>query len=378
MVDEPGAIGSFDRLSYAELAARAKGMALALDELGVEHGERVAIVSPNSGRFLAAFFGVSGYGRILVPINFRLTRDEIAYVVEHSGASVLLYDPDLADEVDNIKVAHRFRLDGIDDAALFAPAGEGAEPRPWTADEDATCSVNYTSGTTARPKGVQLTHRNCWLNAAMFGWHTGVSDRDVLLHTLPMFHCNGWGMPYAVTGMGGRHIVLRKVDGEEILARIEREGVTLMCGAPAVVAAILGAAETRAAAGREVPGRGTVRIVVAGAPPPSKTIERIETALGLGVHPDLRPYRDGAAADDQPDAGGVGRTRRRRALTTPQPCGRAGPRRAYRRGRRRRGAGPGPTTSSPGTGNSRKSRRRRSRAGGSTRATAGISTAPTP
>ena len=103
VVDEPGASGSLGSLTYGELAARAKGMALALDELGVEHGERVAIVSPNSGRFLASFFGVSGYGRILVPINFRLTSDEIAYVVEHSGASVLLYDPDLDDEVNAIK-----------------------------------------------------------------------------------------------------------------------------------------------------------------------------------------------------------------------------------------------------------------------------------
>jgi acyl-CoA synthetase (AMP-forming)/AMP-acid ligase II len=127
---------------------------------------------------------------------------------------------------------------------------------------------------------VQLTHRNCWLNAVTFGWHTGVDDRDVLLHTLPMFHCNGWGMPYAVTGMGGTHIVLRKVDGEEILSRVERHGVTLMCGAPAVVAAILDAAAARVAEGQDVPGRGTVRIVVAGAPPPSKTIERIETELG--------------------------------------------------------------------------------------------------
>ena len=126
MVDEPGVAGSLGTLTYDELAARAKGMALALDDLGVEHGERVAIVSPNSGRFLASYFGVSGYGRILVPINFRLTSDEIAYVVEHSGASVLLYDPDLADEVDTIKVAHKFRLDGTDDAALFAPAAEGA------------------------------------------------------------------------------------------------------------------------------------------------------------------------------------------------------------------------------------------------------------
>ena len=119
VVDEPGVAGSFDTLTYGELASRARGMALALDDLGVEHGERVAIVSPNSGRFLASYFGVSGYGRVLVPINFRLTSDEIAYVVEHSGASVLLYDPDMDDEVGAIKVAHKFRLDGTEDAALL-------------------------------------------------------------------------------------------------------------------------------------------------------------------------------------------------------------------------------------------------------------------
>jgi fatty-acyl-CoA synthase len=107
-----------------------------------------------------------------------------------------------------------------------------------------------------------------------------VSDRDVLLHTLPMFHCNGWGMPYAATGMGAKHVVVRKVDGEEILRRVEAEGVTLLCGAPAVVAALLDAAAARGERGQEVPGRGRVRIVVAGAPPPSKTIERVETELG--------------------------------------------------------------------------------------------------
>jgi acyl-CoA synthetase (AMP-forming)/AMP-acid ligase II len=272
--------GSLGECTYAELGARARGMALALEHLGVAQGERVAIVSPNSGRFLTSFFGVSGYGRILVPINYRLSTDEVAFIVEHSGASVLLYDPDVADAVADIKVAHRFALDGTDDAELFAPAAAGAQPEPWEASEDATCSVNYTSGTTARPKGVQLTHRNCWLNAVTFGWHTGVGDRDVLLHTLPMFHCNGWGMPYAVTGMGGRHVVLRKVDGEEILSRVERDGVTLLCAAPAVVAAVLTAAAARAQQGRPVPGRGTVRVVVAGAPPPSKTIEQVETELG--------------------------------------------------------------------------------------------------
>ena len=144
-------------------------------------------------------------------------------------------------------------------------------------DEDATATINYTSGTTARPKGVQLTHRNIWLNAATFGWHTGVNDRDVYLHTLPMFHCNGWGMPYAVTGMGGRHVVLRKVDGAEILRRVDEHGVTLMCGAPAVVAMVLDAA---ADVGRRDPRQGRTRIVVAGAPPPTRTIERIETELG--------------------------------------------------------------------------------------------------
>ena len=280
VIDEPDAAGSWGTVTYGELEARARGMARTLDRLGIEQGERVAIVSPNSARFLASFFGVSGFGRILVPINFRLTADEISYVVAHSGASILLYDPDLTETVAEIKVAHRFCLDGVDDAELFAPAAVGEQPERWEPDEDATCSVNYTSGTTARPKGVQLTHRNCWLNAVAFGWHTGVNDRDVLLHTLPMFHCNGWGMPYAVTGMGAGHVVLRKVDGEEILSRIERHGVTLLCGAPAVVAAILEAASRRAAEGRAVPGRGTVRIVVAGAPPPSKTIERIETELG--------------------------------------------------------------------------------------------------
>jgi fatty-acyl-CoA synthase len=278
--DEPGTPGSLGSLTYGELDSRARGMALALDEMGVAHGERVALVSPNAARFLISFFGVSGYGRVLVPVNFRLNADEVGYIVAHSGASVLLADPESQESLRDIQVKHKIVLDGTQDAALFAAAPPGAQPASWAGDEDATASINYTSGTTARPKGVQLTHRNCWLNAAIFGWHTAVTDRDVFLHTLPMFHCNGWGMPYAVTGMGVPQVVIRKIDGEEILNRIEAHGVTLMCGAPAVVAAILTAAADRRAAGRDVPGAGTVRIVVAGAPPPSKTIERVETELG--------------------------------------------------------------------------------------------------
>ncbi len=278
--DEPAVGGSLGTLSYAELESRARGMALALDAMGVGQGERVAIVSPNAAKFVISYFGVSAYGRVLVPVNYRLNADEIGYIVAHSGTSVLLVDPESADSLRGISPKYKIILDGIADAELFAPAPDGAQPTEWVADEDETASINYTSGTTARPKGVQLTHRNLWLNAAIFGWHTTVTDRDVFMHTLPMFHCNGWGMPYAVTGMGVPQVVVRKIDGEEILRRIEAHGVTLLCGAPAVVAAILAAAADRRSAGRAVPGAGTVRMVVAGAPPPSKTIERVETELG--------------------------------------------------------------------------------------------------
>src|SRR5215831_5293823 len=270
LIDEPGTAGSLGTITYRSLERRARGLAIALDEMGVGLGERVAIVSPNAARFGVAFYGISGYGRVLVPVNYRLNADEVSYIVEHSGASVLLVDPESDEMLRDVKARHRIVLDGVDDEHLFAEAS----------DDDETASINYTSGTTARPKGVQLTHRNCWLNAAVFGWQAAVTDRDVYMHTLPMFHCNGWGMPYAVTAMGVPQVVVRKIDGEELLRRIDAHGVTLMCGAPAVIAAILDAAGARRAAGEAVPGRDKVRIVVAGAPPPSKTIERVEAELG--------------------------------------------------------------------------------------------------
>jgi fatty-acyl-CoA synthase len=220
---------------------------------------------------------VSAWGRVLVPVNFRLKAEEIAYIVEHSGARALLVDPELADALSEVKCEHRFVIGDETDEQLW-PVGAGDEPEPWAErDEDATATINYTSGTTARPKGVQLTHRNLWLNAGVFGWQTGINDRDVYLHTLPMFHCNGWGMPFALTGMGAKQIVIRKVDGAEILRRVDQHGVTVMCGAPAVVAAILDAAEKWDG---PIPGADRVRMVVAGAPPPTRTIERMETELG--------------------------------------------------------------------------------------------------
>ena len=217
VVDEPDQPAeSWDTINYGEMARRAKAMAAGLDALGVGVGERVAMVSHNSARLLTALFGVSGSGRILVPINFRLVAEEVKYIVEHCGARVLLIDPELEEAMADVECEMKWTIGAESDAILMK---FDAEPTPWEYDEDATATINYTSGTTARPKGVQLTHRNVWLNAAIFGWHMGVTDRDVYLHTLPQFHCNGWGMLYAVTGMGAEHIIIRKIDGAEILRR---------------------------------------------------------------------------------------------------------------------------------------------------------------
>ncbi|HEX3780788.1 MAG TPA: AMP-binding protein [Pseudonocardiaceae bacterium] len=274
IVDEPTqpapSLGSVD---YRRAAVLARAQAARLDQLGVPVGGRVAVISQNSARLLVSFFGVSGWGRALVPINFRLSAPEIEYIVRHSGADIVFADPAVRDILATLDVSHKFLLG--DDDALYS---HDVEPRPWAEpDEAATATINYTSGTTARPKGVRLTHRNLWLNATVFGLHTTISDRDVLLHTLPMFHANGWGMPYGITGVGGQHIVLRQVDGAEILRRVQNHGVTLMCAAPAVVnAALDGAANWDG----PIPGRDRVRIVCAGAPPPSRTIERVLSELG--------------------------------------------------------------------------------------------------
>jgi len=271
--DEPNQPAeSLGDLTYAQVRELARAMAARHDQLGLEVGDRVAFVSHNSARLFTSYFGVCGFGRVLVPVNFRLSPDEVAYIVEHSGAKVLYLDPELKDSLAGVKAEHVFVLGEDDD--LYA---EGVEPQPWEPDENATATINYTSGTTARPKGVQITHRNIWTNALTFALHAGVTDRDVYLHTLPMFHANGWGMPFAMTGCGVPQVALRKVDGTEILKRVEKYGVTVMCAAPAVVAAVLDAAPGWEG---EIPGRGRTRIIVAGAPPPTKTVARVEAELG--------------------------------------------------------------------------------------------------
>jgi acyl-CoA synthetase (AMP-forming)/AMP-acid ligase II len=261
--------------TYGDVAGRARAWQAGFDALGIGEGERVAVVSHNSARLLELLFALPASGRICVPVNFRLSPDEVGYIVEHSGASVLLVDPELDGRLAEVPAPKRFVLGEQTEAELMR---FDVKPRPWSQpDEDATATINYTSGTTARPKGVQLTHRNIWIDAVTFGLHTRAWERDVYLHTLPMFHCNGWGMPYVLAGLGARQVVLRKVDGAEILRRVDEHGVTLMCGAPAVWNAVLDAAQSWEG---DIPGRDRVRIVCAGAPPPTRTIARVEGELG--------------------------------------------------------------------------------------------------
>ena len=201
----------------------------------------------------------------------------------------------------------------------------GVDPEPWDGDEDATATINYTSGTTARPKGVQLTHRNLWLNATIFGWHMGVGDRDVYLHTLPQFHCNGWGMLYAVTGMGGRarHHPQDRRRRDPPPGRAARRHADVRRAGRAQH----GARRRRQVGGRDgSPGPGTR---------PGAHRRRRRSAAdthdrahrdraGLGVRPDLRPHRDHAAAHDEPHPRRVRRPVARRARREAQPGRRPG------------------------------------------------------
>src|SRR3954471_20180250 len=275
IVDEPvQPAPSLGDVTYRDVARRGRALQAGLDGLGIGGGERVAIVSHNSARLVELLLAVPSSGRIAVPINFRLAPEEVTYIVGQSGSRILLVDPELESALKGVEAEHRFGTGEEYEQLLDFDT----EPQPWAhPDEDATATINYTSGTTARPKGVQMTHRNIWVNAVTFGMHMQVSDRDVYLHTLPLFHCNGWGLPYTMAGLGARQVVLRKVDGAEILRRVEEHGVTIMAGAPAVWTAVL---EPAACGDGPIPGRDKVRIVVAGAPPPSKTIARVEAELG--------------------------------------------------------------------------------------------------
>jgi fatty-acyl-CoA synthase len=277
-VDEPDVPGGLGRLTYGELVRRCDGMIAALEDMSVGSGERVAIISPNAVKMLIALYAVTASGRVLVPINFRLGVDEAQYIVDDSEASLLLVDPELAERFDAVRAPDRIVMDGEADAELFAVA---ATEREWpVVEEEAPATINYTSGTTAAPKGVVLTHRSHWLNAVAVGWGFGLGDGDRYLHTLPIFHVNGWGLPLGCAAWGVPQVIQRDVHGPEILRRVDAEGITLLCGATPVAATVEQAAQTLRDAGEPVPGAGVTRMVSGGAPTPAAVIEQFERTTG--------------------------------------------------------------------------------------------------
>ena len=271
------------RFSYAQFLERCDRWSAALQELGVGRGDRVAYIAPNTHAHLEAYYAVPQIGAVLVPINYRLLPDDFSYIIGHCGAKVVCAHEDYLDAVEGIRgeltgVAHFVALEGAKDgwldyeAMLAAHAPEYAKPDIAETD---LLTINYTSGTTARPKGVMITHRNAWTNVMGSLVHHHLTPADRYLWTLPMFHANGWTFTWINTARGMAHVCLRKVEPRLIFQLIRDESITMFCAAPTVLIGIANApAEVRAGAPR------AVRLFTAGAPPAAATIEAIERDLG--------------------------------------------------------------------------------------------------
>src|SRR5947209_6779191 len=227
------------RYSYRQLAERSWRLANALRSAGLNKGDRVATLLFNSAPMLEAHFGVPAAGGILVAINNRLASPEVGYILEHSGARFLLLDAELEPLVaplapSEVTVIRYDRGDEDSQYEQFLTAASGEMPDSWLEDEEETISINYTSGTTGQPKGVQYTYRGAYLNALSEVIVAGMSPESVYLWTLPMFHCNGWCFPWAVTAVAATHVALQAVDPDLVWQLIDEEGVTHFNGAPTV------------------------------------------------------------------------------------------------------------------------------------------------
>ena len=227
------------RYSYGQLAERSWRLANALRSAGLRKGDRVATLLFNSSPMLEAHFGIPAAGGILVAINNRLAGPEVGHILAHSGARFLLVDGELEPLVASLALSDVMviRCDLADTASEYERflAGASAEmPESWLEDEEETISINYTSGTTGEPKGVQYTYRGAYLNALSEVIVAGMSPESVYLWTLPMFHCNGWCFPWAVTAVAATHVALRAVDPDAVWRLIDEEGVSHYCGAPTV------------------------------------------------------------------------------------------------------------------------------------------------
>jgi len=274
------------RFSYGQFFDRCDRWSSALQRLGVRPGDRVVYIAPNTHAQLEGFYAVPQLGAVLVPLNYRLTPADFAYMINHCGARVVCAHSDYLDAVDGIRkevpTVERFvALEGAGDGWIdYEDSVARAAPeftRPALAERD-LLTINYTSGTTSRPKGVMITHRNAYLNTVGTLLHFRMTCADRYLWTLPMFHANGWTFVWTVTAVGAVHVCLRKVEPRAVFERIAAERISSLCAAPTVLIGIANApAELRQAAPRGI------RVLTAGAPPAAATIERIEGELGWVV-----------------------------------------------------------------------------------------------
>jgi fatty-acyl-CoA synthase len=271
------------RLSYAQFFDRCDRWSAALQRLGIRQGDRVAYIAPNTHAQLESFYAVPQIGAVLVPINYRLTADDFAYIINHSGARIVCAHSDYLDAVDGIReqlpgVEQFVALEGSQDGWMDYEATLADAPPEFTSvpiEEDDLISINYTSGTTSRPKGVMITHRNAYMNVVGTIMHHPLTAKDRYLWTLPMFHANGWTFVWIVTACGATHVCLRRVEPRAIFELMDRENISMFCAAPTVLIGIANAPEEL----RRTARRG-IRLFTAGAPPAAATIERIEGEFG--------------------------------------------------------------------------------------------------
>jgi acyl-CoA synthetase (AMP-forming)/AMP-acid ligase II len=271
------------RFTYAHFAERAWRLANALREDGLGKGDRVATLLPNCPAMLEAHYGVPAAGGILVTVNTRLSSGEIEYILEHSGARHLLLDSELTELVEPIDLGG-IEVIRVDDSGapddpyeVFLAGASPGQPASWLEDEEETISINYTSGTTGRPKGVQYTHRGAYVNALNEAIVAGLSPESVFLWLQPMFHCNGWCFSWAVTAVAARHVTIRKVDPDLIWDLIDAEGVTNFNGAPTVQLTVINHPKAHRV---ERP----VTVVVAAAPPSPTLFARMDELNFRVIH----------------------------------------------------------------------------------------------
>src|SRR6266446_6335798 len=264
--DREAVVDGDRRWTYSEFFDRCDLWSSALQSMGIRQGDRVAYIAPNTHAHLEAYYAIPQIGAVLVPINYRLT-------------------PDYLEGLDRVRgqlgaVENFIALEGganrpgwLDYESILAQS-TAAFTRPEIAERD-LLTINYTSGTTANPKGVMITHRNAYLNSVGTLIHHHMTCADRYAWTLPMFHANGWTFVWTVTAVGGAHLCIRRVEPATIFDTLRRERGTMLCAAPTV---LIGIANSGAELREGVP-RG-IRVLTAGAPPAAATIERVEGEFG--------------------------------------------------------------------------------------------------